>query len=85
MGECIPSDERAEERLEAGELRRVLDEFLAGIPEAQRNVFVRRYWYFDSVSEICNRYHLPQSKVKTMLFRMREKLKEQLQKGGYSV
>jgi len=84
MGECIPSDERAEERLEAGELRRILDEFLAGIPEAQRNVFVRRYWYFDPVREIAARYGFTQSKVKTMLFRLRLSLRERLEKEGYS-
>ena len=47
-----------------------------------RNVFVRRYFFFDSIGEICARYSFTESKVKNMLFRTRNKLKEYLIKEG---
>jgi RNA polymerase sigma-70 factor (ECF subfamily) len=53
--------------------------------EEQQNVFVRRYLYFYSVSEIAKTYGFSQSKVKTMLFRMRSDLKKHLEEGGYDV
>ena len=54
-------------------------------PLEQRNTFVRRYWYFDTISEICQRYGFSQCKVKTMLFRMREDLRKCLEKEGYMI
>ena len=53
--------------------------------EEQQNVFVRRYWYFDSVEQIAKVYGFSQSKVKTMLFRMRADLKNHLEKEGYDI
>ena len=47
-----------------------------------RNVFIRRYFFFDSIGEICARYSFTESKVKNMLFRTRNKLKEYLIKEG---
>ncbi len=83
--ECLPSESDVFSEISAAELTNEINKFLEALPEEQRNIFVRRYWYFDSVSEICDRYSLPQSKVKTALFRMREKLRVHLHDGGYSV
>ena len=83
MAECIPGGERAEEALEAEALRQSIDAFLAGCGEEQRTLFVRRYWFFDSIPELSRRYGLSQSKVKTTLFRLREKLRERLEAEGY--
>ena len=73
MQECIPASNDTEAELEVKYLSSLID------------VFVRRYWYFDSVSQIAKAYGFLQSKVKTMLFRMRSDLKEHLEKGGYTV
>ncbi len=81
--ECISGKADVSSEIEAKELTGCINSFLKSCSEEQRKVFVRRYWYMDSISEICANYHLPQSKVKTMLFRMREKLKEHLIAGGY--
>ena len=85
MEECIPAGCRAEDGAEALELRRSIDSFLGTCTPQQRNVFVRRYWYFDSVSEISGRYGFSRSKVKTMLFRLREGLRSHLEKEGYTI
>ena len=75
----------AEEGAEAEDLRRSINSFLETCTEQQRCVFVRRYWYFDSISEIGGRYGFSQSKVKTMLFRLREGLRSHLEKEGYAL
>ena len=83
IAECIPGGARAEEALEAEALRQSIDAFLAGCSEEQRRLFVRRYWFFDSIPELSRRCGLSQSKVKTTLFRLREKLRERLEAEGY--
>ena len=52
---------------------------------AQRVVFVRRYWFFDDVKDIADRMGSSESKVKSILFRTRKKLKEKLIREGIGV
>lgn len=85
MQECIPAENDIEAEIEADYLSSLIDAFLETCTEEQQNVFVRRYWYFDSVAEIAKMYGFSQSKVKTMLFRMRENLKTLLEKEGYDI
>lgn len=84
MQECIPGKSDVEREVETRALSRTIDAFLETCSEEQRNVFVRRYWFLDTISEICKRYGYSQGKVKTMLFRMRERLRIHLEKEGYS-
>lgn len=51
-----------------------INHFLASLKKEQRMIFVRRYWYGDSIKAIAKRYKLGQSKVKTSLFRSRQQL-----------
>ena len=85
MEECIPGQETVEEAIEADALTRAINAFLDEQPEEQRNIFVRRYWFFDPIPEISKRYGHSQSKVKTTLFRMRNRLREHLEKEGYTI
>ncbi len=82
LEECIPSASSAEEHLEAAELARMLDTFLDGLNEDDRRMFVCRYWYFDSVSDIAERFSFTQSKVKMSLKRTRDKLAIYLEQEG---
>ncbi len=67
------------------ELRDLLNRFLASLPEDRRNVFIGRYWFFESVAEIAKKTGFSQSKTKTLLFRTREELREFLKKEGVAV
>lgn len=82
IGECVPSNSSPEEETEAKILAEKINEFVHGLPEEQRNIFICRYFYFDSVSDIASYYSLSQSNVKTTLFRLRNKLKEFLETEG---
>lgn len=76
---CIP-DARQEAMMERRELRRVLEAFLDSLSTENRLIFLRRYLYADSIADICKRYDLSESKVKTQLHRTRNKLRETLLK-----
>ena len=84
MENCIP-DRFQERKLEGEELGRVLDAFLDSISLESRLIFIRRYWYMDSVAEIAARYNISQGKVKTRLHRTRNKLQLCLEKEGICV
>lgn len=81
---CIPDLSR-ERQLESQQLGDLLNEFLGTLPEESRRIFMRRYWYADSIGEIAQRYGLSESKVKTRLFRTRNALRGFLEKEGYSL
>ncbi|MCR5201575.1 MAG: RNA polymerase sigma factor [Lachnospiraceae bacterium] len=63
-------------------LKDSINKFLGELTKEQRGVFLRRYWYMDSISEIAEFYGFSQSKVKSMLMRIRNRLKEHLIKDG---
>ena len=79
---CIPDERTIDEQLEVEELAKSISIFLRELPETERNVFLRRYWYFDSIKQICEKYGFGQSKVKMMLLRTRQKLLARLEKEG---
>ena len=81
---CIP-DESRDRELEGRELGRILNSFLADLTPENRCIFLRRYWYVDSVAEIAQRYGISESKVKTQLHRTRKKLSTFLEKEGITV
>ena len=84
MENCIP-DRSYERKLEGEEIGRVLNAFLDSISLESRLIFMRRYWYTDSIAEIAARYNISQAKVKTQLHRTRNKLQLYLAKEGIYV
>ena len=57
-------------------------EFLRQLPQKDCCLFIRRYWYMDSVPEIASRYHMAMGSVKSSLHRSRKRLKEFLEQEG---
>ena len=84
MEECIP-DISGERDIPGEELTEALNAFLGTLSKETRAVFVRRYWYGESVSEIAVRFGFSESKVKTSLHRTRGKLRKYLLKKGVSL
>ncbi len=85
MEQCIPSPDDIECRINEISFKEAINGFLATLSKDNRRVFLRRYWYLDSVSDISKRYSISQSKVKSILFRCRNKLREYLEKEGYTL
>ena len=82
MESCIPDGTR---ELEDRELGRILDAFLRTLTPENRMVFLRRYWYVDTIGEIAVRYGISEGAVQMRLSRTRTKLAEYLAKEGIRV
>lgn len=79
---CIPGP-ALEETVEARELGRAIDTFLDTLSYENRCIFLRRYWFGDSVREIASAFSLTQNTVSVRLSRIRTQLKEYLIKEGH--
>lgn len=82
LGECVAVPD-AETEITQRELARTLSDFLSTLPETERNVFLCRYWYLDSIAVIAQQSGFTQSKVTSMLHRTRGKLRKKLSQEGY--
>lgn len=78
---CIPDVSR-EQQLQSQELGALLNDFLATLSDENRRIFMRRYWYGESIGEIAQRFRLGESNVKTKLMRTRNALRAFLEKEG---
>lgn len=80
---CVSGEESVENKLQRKELTVAVNRFLDQLPETERNVFLCRYWYVDSIGDIAANFGFSEAKVNSMLYRTREKLRKALQKEGY--
>lgn len=85
LEECIASKNTVEDAVEEGVVAAMLDEFLEKQKKETRMIFVRRYWYSDSVKDIATRMQISESKVKTVLCRTRKELQGFLAERGVFV
>lgn len=85
LDECVPGDADLEREIEVKDLTRVLNDFLRAQTKEKRVMFVKRYWYGQSISEIAAAMNVSDAKVATTLFRVREELKDWLLKEGIAV
>ena len=72
-----------EEMLGEKELAESIRRFLEAQDPESRAMFLRRYWFFDSIDEILKRFAVSVSGVKNRLYRIRKKLKEHLVREGF--
>ena len=79
---CLPGED-VEQMIDARELGRTIDRFLGTQSKISRYIFVRRYWYGDSVGVIANELDMKENAVSVRLNRMRTSLKAYLKKEGY--
>ena len=82
LDECIPSGEDVARKAEQKELTQAIVRFLNGLPETEREIFVCRYWYLADIRQISNVFGFTESKVKSMLHRIRTRLKSHLTEEG---
>ncbi|MBR4021088.1 MAG: sigma-70 family RNA polymerase sigma factor [Ruminococcus sp.] len=82
---AVLPDERYAPDVSDEDVGRLISQFLRTQKEDVRNVFIRKYYFFDSVKEIAEHYSFTESKVKNMLFYTRNKLKDYLIKEGVEI
>ncbi len=82
LNQCLPGDD-LEQLIDARELGRAIDRFLSVSSRENRYIFLRRYWFGDSVRDIAEILHMQENAVSVRLNRLRNSLKVYLQKEGY--
>lgn len=85
LEDCIASRSNVENEVDEHELSLAISSFLHDTDEISRKIFIRRYWYSDSISEICFSLSISKSKAKSILFRTRNKLREYLIGEGFTI
>lgn len=81
--EGVVGQHDVEEVYIAEELQATINRFVHALPEKEGNVFIRRYFYTDTIRDISKRYHISENHVRVMLSRTRNKLRVTLEKEGY--
>ena len=85
LGEILPGIPGPECECEAEEVSHRISDWLRSKNQTKRRVFVRRYWYCDPIGKIAVDFGFSESKVKSMLMRMRNELKIYLERNGIKV
>ena len=82
ISESAVSISDTESRTDSGELAYIISEFLRGQSKEKRVMFLRRYWFFDSYSQISELVGVSEESVRVSLMRLRKKLKKYLEERG---
>lgn len=85
LEDCVSGSEDVEQKVMEQELVKAIDLFLSRLPLVKRQIFVCRYWYADSVSDIAKRFKMTENSVSVTLSRTRGKLKAYLLERGFAI
>ena len=66
------------DEIQRKEILEILEKFLESLKKGDCDIFIRRYWYMDSISEISARHGISESRIKSSLYRSRKKLWERV-------
>ncbi|MBQ7873533.1 MAG: sigma-70 family RNA polymerase sigma factor [Oscillospiraceae bacterium] len=83
--DVVSGRENIEKNYEDREVIKAVNDFLAGLSEEARSIFICRYWYFDNVEDIAGRFGKKESGIYSSLERTRKKLKKYLSERGYDI
>ena len=85
LDNCIPAQGDMDQITDEMVLVNAIETFLRIQPRTERNIFIGRYWYLYSIRDLADAYRMRESKVVSLLYRMRTKLKLHLEKEGISL
>lgn len=83
LSDCVPSPQTVEKEIEGKDLSGVINSWLASLPKDDRVLFVRRYWYGDTVNELAKELGMTAGSLAKRMYRLRIDLKSALEKEGY--
>ena len=85
LEECVSGSDMTEQIVDDMHFKESLNSFLSGLTFEKRDVFIRRYWYMDDIAQIATRHNCKESRITTMLLRLRKDLKDHLEADGITV
>ena len=83
LAECIAGSEDVEQAFDAKMLRQMLNQFLKALPQRERQIFVKRYFYAEPVNQIAQEFQLTANHCTVILKRTRKKLQACLEQEGF--
>ncbi len=83
LSECIPASDNVEQAFDAQQLRQSLNSFLKALPQRDRQIFLKRYFYAKNVKDIAEEYRLTANHCTVILKRVRKKLQAYLEQEGF--
>ncbi len=85
LGDCLPAPVDTEQAAELRELGRQINCWLSKLGEDERRLFLRRYWYGDSITDLADSLGMSGNGLRQKLFRLRRGLRAFLEKEGYHI
>ena len=85
LGDILHGNNELAQMEDSKEIQEALNRFLDSLSKTERGVFMRRYWMVEPVAVIASTYGMSLSKASSMLHRLRQRLKKQLEKDGINL
>lgn len=85
LEDCLSGGDATGEEVDLRLLAEAMERYLRGLPPDARTVFLGRYWFADPLREIAAHHGFTEGKVKSLLYRTRQGLRDYLEKEGFSV
>jgi len=85
LNDCVPSSVNVEQSIEVMQLSEYISQWLDGLSEEDRALFVRRYWFGDEVQELAKKCGISAAKMAQRMLRLRKSLKAALEKKGVAL
>ena len=82
LEECIPDPQWECDR---EGLKETLRNFVNSLKPEEQQIFLRRYWYGDTIEELAKKNRSTQNRITGILFRIRNKLRKRLKMEGYEL
>ena len=85
LEDCVSGEETTERSVDLKLLAEAINAYLRTLPAEARNMFVGRYYFADPIKEVANYCGVSVPKVKSVLYRTRQGLKDHLKKEGFEL
>ena len=85
LAECVSGEDNVEQEIDRMELVLAINKFLDSVSKEKRNIFICRYWYAFSITEISKRFGISEANVSVILSRLRSALKKYLEEMGFII
>lgn len=85
LAECLPAPDTPEDTLDGKALTEELNRWLGSLPKEDRKLFVRRYWYGESVAALARAAGYKPAQMAKKMYQLRRNLKQTLERNGYTI
>ena len=85
LAECVSGGSEPDKEFDRKQMQDAINSFLGSLSKEKCALFVRRYWYSESISEIAERYCMSENHVSVSLYRLRKKFHDYLIERGFEL